>query len=92
MDRRAGVRFPYSAARGLVSWAGANWTHLQAEAGWATRLEEVRAAVAFPLLYERIKRHKTEAEQLRVDVVLGMPGAQEAHDAALEAAFEGLTR
>jgi len=48
--------------------------------------------VAFPLLYERIKRHKTEAEQLRVDVVLGMPGAQEAHDAALEAAFEGLTR
>lgn len=32
--------------------------------------------MAFALVYERITRHRDDDERLRVDALLGMPGAQ----------------
>ena len=77
MDRRTGDRFPYQPARQLVRWAGAHWQALQAEVGWATPLEDVRAPMAFAMLFERLMHGRSEAKQLEAEVWLGMPGARE---------------
>lgn len=36
--------------------------------------------MAFALLHERILRHRDDAEQLKINAMLGMPGAQAALD------------
>lgn len=38
------------------------------------------APVAFGLIYERIMRHRDDVDRARVDMILGMPGAQSRYD------------
>jgi hypothetical protein len=36
--------------------------------------------VAFAMIYERMQRHRDDDERLRIDALIGMPGAQEEFD------------
>lgn len=40
------------------------------------------APLAFGLIYERLMRNRTDAEALKADAALGMPGAQARLDAS----------
>jgi len=60
---------------------------LQGEVGWATPLGELSTVMGFAMLYERVQRHRTDAEQLKVDADLGMPGAKARYEAMLDDAW-----
>lgn len=46
--------------------------------------------MAFPLLHERMMRHRDDGEQLKLNAWLGMPGAQAKLDASRREAVAGL--
>lgn len=82
MDSGAAHRFPYSAAHGLIQWAGANWQTLQSNLGWDTPLEDMRAAHAYGWLYSQLTKGCDDEQKMKADVILGMPGARQALEAA----------
>ena len=71
MARRAGVRFPYDAARQLLGWAAWKWDELQEAAGWERPLEAMSARHGYAFLYGRLVAPLDTDGRLEVDAILG---------------------
>jgi hypothetical protein len=76
VDRGAGIRFPYGAARQLAGWAAHRWDDLQEAAGWDRPLEAMSARRAYRWLYARLTAPLDDDTRLEVDALLGDANAE----------------
>jgi hypothetical protein len=46
------------------------------------------ASMGLAYVYERLQRHRTDSDKMRVDALLDLPGAREAYEAAQDEFWE----